>query len=162
RGARAPRRGGGGSGAAERDARVDRVRHARSARAGAARRGRAPHGGAPRAPPRPVCGGGGGRRWSRGRARGRGGGGTGGRADRVGEARAEQLGWLTALLFLFVATVVGVAHDLARAAAVRFRVRALRAVQLGLNTLRRAPVSVTFSWAWRALASIAPIAVGAL
>ncbi len=87
---------------------------------------------------------------------------TSGLADRVGEARAEQLGWLTGLLFVFAATLVGVTHDLARAAAVRFRVRALRAVRLGMNTMRRAPVSISFSWAWRALASLAPLAVGSL
>jgi hypothetical protein len=87
---------------------------------------------------------------------------TNGLADRVGEARAEQLGWLTALLFVLAATLVGVTHDLARAAAVRFRVRAIRAVRLGMNTMRRAPVSISFSWAWRGAASLAPLAVGSV
>jgi hypothetical protein len=82
--------------------------------------------------------------------------------DRAGEARADQLGVLAAMVFVATATALGVAHDLARAAAVRFRVGARRAARMGLNTFRRAPVSISFSWAWRAAASLVPIIVGSV
>ena len=66
------------------------------------------------------------------------------------------------LAILGVAGVVGVMHDLARAASVRFRVSALRAWPVAFNALARSPASVLWSWAWRALAGWAPVGVGAL
>ena len=81
---------------------------------------------------------------------------------RLGEARAEQLGVLLGLLIFAFAAIIGVVHDLARAAAIRFRVGAIRATRLGLNTLKRGPASITFSWMWRAIAALAPIAVGSI
>ncbi len=81
---------------------------------------------------------------------------------RLGDARADQTGWLVALAVLGIATTVGVLHDLARAGAVRFRVRALRSWRLAFNALARAPAAVLWSWAWRALAGWAPVAIGAL
>jgi len=82
-------------------------------------------------------------------------------AERLGDARADQTAWLVALAIVALAGVVGVTHDLARAAAIRFRVRALRSWRLGFNALTRAPASTLWSWAWRALAGWAPVAVGA-
>jgi len=75
----------------------------------------------------------------------------------MGEARAEQLQGFVLALFLLGASAVGVAHDLARAAVVRFEVRGARALVLGVRTLRLAPLPLWWSWAWRALASVAPV-----
>jgi hypothetical protein len=81
--------------------------------------------------------------------------------DGMGEARAQQIQGVVLLLFLLVASAIGVVHDLARAAVVRFKVRGLRAFVLGARTMRLAPLSLWWSWAWRALASVAPVlAVG--
>jgi hypothetical protein len=75
----------------------------------------------------------------------------------MGEARAEQLQGLVLALFLLAASAVGVAHDLARAAVVRFDVSGPRAVMLGARTLRLSPLPLWWSWAWRALAAVAPV-----
>lgn len=83
-------------------------------------------------------------------------------ANRLGEARADQLGLLTGLALIGVAAVVGVVHDLARAATMRYRVGHLRAWQFALNTFVRGPLAVLWSWAWRGIAGWAPVAVGAL
>jgi hypothetical protein len=87
---------------------------------------------------------------------------TQGSESKLGEARAEQLAWLVGLLLLAVVGFVGVLHDLARAAAVRFRVRMLRSWRCAWSALLRGPASVLWSWAWRGLAAWAPVAVGAL
>ncbi len=85
-----------------------------------------------------------------------------GASARFGDARSDQLAWiLTAVLFGF-AGVVGVLHDLARAAAIRFRVRALRAWRFGANAFVRAPAPVLWSWAWRALAGWGPVVIAGL
>ncbi len=82
--------------------------------------------------------------------------------SKLGDARADQTAWLVALAIFALTGVVGVLHDLARASAVRFRVKALRAWQLGLNAMVRAPASVFWSWVWRGLAGWVPVAMGAL
>jgi hypothetical protein len=79
----------------------------------------------------------------------------------LGEARAQQLEGAVLLLFLLPVSALGVMHDLARAAVVRFRVRGVRALVLGARTLRASPVVLWWSWAWRALASLAPILAAA-
>jgi hypothetical protein len=81
---------------------------------------------------------------------------------RLGEARADQLGWLVSFLFFLVALAVGVLHDLARASVVRFRVGALKACRLAWNTFRRHPVSLFGSWGWRAAAGLVPIAAASM
>ena len=85
-----------------------------------------------------------------------------GLAERAGEARAQQIGWLVTLLFALLVAVVGVVQDLARAAIIRFRVRGAQGIRLGLNAFRRAPTTTFWSWAWRALAACLPMAMGAL
>lgn len=75
----------------------------------------------------------------------------------MGEARAQQLEGVVLVVFLGLASAVGVVHDLARAAVVRFKVKGLRAFALGARTFRLSPVSLWWSWGWRALASIAPV-----
>jgi hypothetical protein len=79
----------------------------------------------------------------------------------MGEARAQQLEGVVLVVFLGLASAVGVIHDLARAAVVRFKVKGLRAFALGARTFRLSPVSLWWSWAWRALASIAPVLAAA-
>jgi hypothetical protein len=79
---------------------------------------------------------------------------------RLGEARAQVMEGLLFLLFVAAASGLGVAHDLARAAVVRFRVTGARAFGLGVRTLRLAPATLWWSWAWRALASVAPVLAG--
>jgi hypothetical protein len=81
---------------------------------------------------------------------------------KVGEARAEQVGWLIVAIFAAVACLVGVAQETARAAVVRFRLGPGKATLLALATLRRAPLALAWSWAWRALAGIVPLAFGSL
>lgn len=81
---------------------------------------------------------------------------------RAGEARAEQVGWIVFALFTLGGAFVGVTCDLARAAVVRFRVRGLAALRLGVNAVRRAPAVAFWSWAWRAIAGLALVGVGAL
>jgi hypothetical protein len=81
---------------------------------------------------------------------------------RWGDARADQIGALCCALVLLLAAVVSVLHDVARAAAVRFRSGALAAVRSALLTVRRSPVRVLWSWAWRAGASVVAVALIAL
>ena len=85
-----------------------------------------------------------------------------GAAEKLGEARSDQLAGLVTLVLFGLAGVVGVLHDLARAAAVRFRVKTLRSWRFAFNALARAPLPILWSWAWRALAGWAPVVVGAL
>jgi hypothetical protein len=79
----------------------------------------------------------------------------------LGEARAQQVEGVVFLLFLAAASQIGVMHDLARAAVMRFRVTGIRALGVGARTLGRAPVVLWWSWAWRALASVAPVLAAA-
>lgn len=79
----------------------------------------------------------------------------------LGEARAEQLALLVALAFLAPASCVGVVHDLARAAVVRFRLRGLRALVAGARVFSAAPASLWWSWAWRACVGIVLVLVAA-
>ena len=81
---------------------------------------------------------------------------------RMGEARADQLGWLVTLLLFLVVLAVGVLHDLARASVVRFRVGALKACALAWNTFRMHPVSLFGSWGWRACAGLVPIVAASM
>lgn len=76
--------------------------------------------------------------------------------EAMGEARAQALGAAVGLAFLVPLSVLGVVHDLARAAVVRFRIAGLRALLVAAATFRRAPRALWWSWAWRALAALAP------
>jgi len=79
----------------------------------------------------------------------------------MGEARAQQLQGLVLLLTLGAASAIGAAHDLSRAAVVRFKVRGWRGAMLGTRTLRLSPLGMWWSWAWRAGASLAPVVAAA-
>ncbi len=83
-------------------------------------------------------------------------------AGSAGEARADQAGFVVGAVLMILVAAVGVMHDLARAAVVRFRVSALRASVLGWKTLRRHPVANVFSWGWRALAALVPVVLGSM
>lgn len=80
---------------------------------------------------------------------------------RWGDARAGQLGALALLVVLSALAVVAVLHDLARAGAVRYRTGTLGALRAGLLTLRRAPLRVLWSWAWRGGASLVLVGLAA-
>jgi hypothetical protein len=79
----------------------------------------------------------------------------------MGEARAQQLGAATTLVLLLPMAIVGVLHDLARAAVIRFEVGGIQALRLALNTLRRGVFASAWSWAWRAAIAWVPVAMGA-
>ncbi len=91
-----------------------------------------------------------------------GGGIASGMHASLGEARASQYGAIVELLFAAVVSVIGVWQDLARAAIFRFNVGAKQAARLAWNTLRRGPVMVYWSWAWRAVAMLALLILGSV
>jgi hypothetical protein len=80
----------------------------------------------------------------------------------LGGARTQRLDVAIGVVFVLAASGVGVAHDLARAAVVRFDVGAWRALTIGSRGLDRAPLPVWWSWAWRAAASTLPVLAAAL
>jgi hypothetical protein len=82
--------------------------------------------------------------------------------DDLGKPRADQIAIVVAGLLGAVTAFVGIVHDLARAAAIRFRVRTVRAIRLAMNTVARGVLPLLWSWGWRAGAGLAPLAVGAL
>lgn len=79
----------------------------------------------------------------------------------LGEARAQQVQGLVLLLFAAAVAAVGVVHDLSRAAVVRFEVGGWRATTLGVRAFRHAPWALSWSWAWRAIAGLAPVVAAA-
>jgi hypothetical protein len=80
----------------------------------------------------------------------------------MGEARAGQLEALVVIVFVALASFIGVGQDLGRATIVRFEVRGVRALRLGMRTLRHAPLSLWWSWAWRAAAGLVLIFVAGI
>ncbi len=80
---------------------------------------------------------------------------------RWGEAHAQQVAAVAIVPLLGAASVVAVVHDLARAAVVRFTTGAWRGLSFGVAAFRRAPLALWWSWAWRALASLVPVAAAA-
>lgn len=79
----------------------------------------------------------------------------------LGEARAEQLGFLLGLTSFASVAVLGIFHDLARAAIVRFRVPIARALKMSWNAFRRAPGGVLWAWVWRATLGLGLVLGGA-
>jgi hypothetical protein len=78
--------------------------------------------------------------------------------DGLGEARAQQIAVVVAMPFASVALVIAVAHDLARAAIVRFDARPVQSIVLGAQTLWQSPAAVLGAWGWRTVASLACVA----
>jgi hypothetical protein len=83
-------------------------------------------------------------------------------APRAGVVRGDEVAWIVVALFAALALVCGVAHDLARAAVVRFRVEGMHGFALGLNVMRRGVVAPVWSWAWRAFVGAALLLVGSV
>ncbi len=81
---------------------------------------------------------------------------------RYGDARADQLAVISCGIVLLFACAAAVVHDLARAAVVRFRSSTFSAIRVALVTFKRGPLRVFWSWAWRAIASLALVGVVAL
>jgi hypothetical protein len=77
--------------------------------------------------------------------------------DAMGEARAQQFGMVLALPCVVIAVMLGVVHDLARAAVVRLKVSGMRALALAAQTFRGAPTALAWSWGWRSLSGVAPV-----
>jgi hypothetical protein len=75
----------------------------------------------------------------------------------LGEVRAQCVGVAVCVVFVGVASGLGVVHDLARAAVVRSRLGALQALVVGARIFGSAPLPMWWSWAWRALLSLAPV-----
>jgi hypothetical protein len=75
----------------------------------------------------------------------------------LGAVRAERLGIAMGVVFLLLASGLGVVHDLARAAVVCARARGARAIVVGARALGAAPLPLWWSWAWRCLASAVPV-----
>ncbi len=80
----------------------------------------------------------------------------------LGEARAQQLAIALGAAVLLGAVALGVVHDLARAAVIRFELRAMPALAVGARALRRRPIAVGWSWTWRLIASLTPLVAVAL
>ena len=80
-------------------------------------------------------------------------------AGRAGAGRSDLSGVAAGGLVALLAMVVGILHDLARAALARFRFGMRGAVRHALQTLWRAPIRLTWSWAWRGLAGWVAVAV---
>jgi hypothetical protein len=83
-------------------------------------------------------------------------------APHLGKPRADQVALVVGAAFAIGVAYVQIAHDLARAATVRFRVRWIRAVRCAMNAIARGPRAILWSWGWRAAAAWAPVGVGAL
>ena len=82
-------------------------------------------------------------------------------APRWGDARADLFGAAVAALVLVLLMLAGVVHDLARAALARFRTDTRGAIRYALTTLRRTPLRLMWSWAWRGTAGwLAVVVVG--
>jgi hypothetical protein len=73
------------------------------------------------------------------------------------ERAADSIEVFVAIAFAPLVVALAVLHDLSRAAAVRFRVGAIRAAMLGVVTLRRVPWSTLWGWSWRQGASLATL-----
>jgi len=84
-----------------------------------------------------------------------------GLSDAWGEARAERVAIAVGLVFVVLASGLGVVHDLARAAVVCARAKGLRAIVLGARVFGRAPLPMWWAWAWRALSALAPVLAAA-
>lgn len=81
---------------------------------------------------------------------------------RTSDPRADQIALGACFVVLLLASFTAVLHDLARAGVVRFRTGTFGAIRVALGTLRRTPLRVFWSWAWRGLVSIAVVVVVAI
>ena len=82
-------------------------------------------------------------------------------SDGWGEERADRVGFAIGVVFAIVASGLGVMHDLARAVVLCSRATGPRALVVGARMFGRAPLPLWWSWAWRALTSLAPVLAAA-
>jgi hypothetical protein len=83
-------------------------------------------------------------------------------APTLGDQRADLSGLLLLTVGLLLAALAGVTHDIARAAVVRFGAGAGEALRLAVRAVAPGSLVLFWSWGWRALASLALLAFGAL
>jgi hypothetical protein len=81
---------------------------------------------------------------------------------KLGEVGAGALAVVILGLGIGLVAAVGVIEDVARAAIVRFGIGAGEGLRTGLATMAKAPLALLWSWGWRGLASLVPIAFGLL
>lgn len=81
---------------------------------------------------------------------------------KLGEVGADVLGGAVLLVGVGTIAIAGVVEDVARAAVVRFGIGAGAALRTALGALRQAPLALLWSWGWRGLASLVPVAFGVL
>lgn len=80
----------------------------------------------------------------------------------LGDVAADGVALFLVVMCAAIAAVAGVLQEVARAAVVRFGLGAREGLRKALRALATAPVTLLWSWAWRALASVVPVGVGAL
>jgi hypothetical protein len=78
----------------------------------------------------------------------------------LGDVAADGIALSLIVACAAVAAIAGVLQEVGRAAVVRFRVGAREGLHTALRALAMAPTALLWSWAWRALASVAPVAFG--
>jgi hypothetical protein len=83
-------------------------------------------------------------------------------SPKYGEVAAEVIALAILGAGLALVALAGVVQDAARAAVVRFNAGAGWGLRSGLAAVGHAPLSLFWSWAWRAGASWVPVAFGAL
>jgi uncharacterized membrane protein (GlpM family) len=80
----------------------------------------------------------------------------------LGDVKADVVGASLLGLGLLLVALAGVTQDIARAAVVRFGSGAGDALRLAVRAVAPASIVLFWSWGWRALASLVPVAFGAL
>ncbi len=83
-------------------------------------------------------------------------------APKYGEMTADGIAIFLLAAGLTAVAFAGVLQDAARASVVRFGIGTGSALLSAVATVRRAPLRLFWSWGWRALASLVPVAFGAL
>jgi hypothetical protein len=83
-------------------------------------------------------------------------------SPKYGETTADAIALLLLAVGLLAAAFAGIVQDAARAAVVRFGIGAGLALRAAVTTVGRAPARLFWSWGWRSLASLVPVAFGAL
>jgi hypothetical protein len=80
----------------------------------------------------------------------------------LGDVKADLVEVSLLVVGLLLTALVGVTQDLARASVVRFSAGAADALRLAVRVVRPAPLRLFWSWGWRAVAGLVPVAFGAL
>lgn len=78
------------------------------------------------------------------------------------DVRGDVIAVIVVALGFTFATALGMAHDLARAAIVRFDMQARLAVRLAWRSMRRRVWAMSLGWAWRTAAGVIFVMIGGL